>query len=219
MKNDSRTAEERLSIVPHKHGRTDTEKAGATGARVRAIRKAKGWNLAQLSEVSGVPQSTLSKFETGALSLPLDRVFHVSDALDVNVMELFEPQAIGGDGHAFGRRSVTRVKEGRCQDSAIYNCRWLFPDLLQKQMFPVIQEVKARNLAEFGPLLQHSGEEFALVLEGKVEVITDIYEHVVLGVHEGIYIDSRMGHAFLKVGDDDARILNVSTGVVELPSD
>lgn len=216
---DSQSSDKRLKVVKPGARPLAEGKADATGARVRAIRKAKGWSLARLSKASGIPQSTLSKFETGTLSLPLDRVFHVSDALGVTVMELFDPRGADSDGQAFGRRSVTRADEGRFLESGSYDCRWLFPDLLQKQMFPVVEEVRARNLSEFGPLLKHSGEEFSLVLEGTVEVVTDIYEPVILETFDGIYIDSRMGHAYLNAGDGIARILNVSTGSPAIPTD
>lgn len=192
---------------------------GAIGSRVRDARKLKRWSLAQLSAESGIPQSTLSKFENGTLSLPIDRVFRLGDALGVAVTEMFDTNAANNNADALGRRSVSRATEGRLSKTTNYDRRWLFADLLQKRMFPVVQQVIARNIDEFGPLLKHEGEEFSIVLKGSVEVVTDLYGPVVLDVMDGIYIDSRMGHAYLNVGDGDAIILNVSTAVQQYAED
>ena len=183
----------------------------SVGARVRATRKSKGWSLARLSAESGIPQSTLSKFETDNLSLPLDRVFRLGDALGLAVTDLVEPTMLPAGGAAPGRRSIVRLGEGRLTRTPSYERRWLFTDLMQKRMFPLVQSVLARDLAAFGPLLRHEGEEFSIVLKGRVEVVTDIYEPVILEEMEGIYIDSRMGHAYLNAADGSSLILNVST--------
>jgi transcriptional regulator with XRE-family HTH domain len=190
--------------------KSEMEDGRVVGLRVRAIRKGKGWSLSQLSEASDIPQSTLSKFETGALSLPLDRVFKLSDALGISVNQLFNDIDFGGS-NAPARRSIYRASDETHKKTDVYDCRWLFAELLQKRMFPVVQEVLARDMKEFGALLHHDGEEFTIVLEGKIMVVTDVYEPTILGPMDGIYIDSRMGHAYLNAGEERAVILNVST--------
>lgn len=185
--------------------------AGIIGSRVRDARKAMGWNLATLGERTAIPQSTLSKFETGSLSLPLDRVFRLADALGLAATELFDMNNLDTDNSASGRRSVSRFDDVKIASSRQYNSRWLFLDLLRKKMFPIVQEVLARNIDEFGPLIKHEGEEFTFVLEGTVQIITEIYEPVTLGKNDGIYIDSRMGHAYLNAGEGPALVLNTST--------
>lgn len=215
---DDQSPRPKLTVLRTGEQEDRVDDTDQVGAKVREIRKSKGLSLAQLSETSGVPTSTLSKFETGTLSLPLDRIFGISDALGIAVTQLFDHTGFGASGGAAGRRSISRATEGRRQATDNYDCRWLFPDLIQKRMFPVVQEVLAKDVAEFGPLLRHDGEEFVLVLEGKVEVVTDIYEPIILEPFEGIYIDSRMAHAYLKASSTKAVILNVSTSAVDLVS-
>lgn len=188
----------------------------SVGARVRALRKSRKWSLAKLSERSGIPQSTLSKFETGGLSLPLDRVFRLSDALGQNLTELFDDLGSDTAGMA-GRLSVHQAGEGRLIDSDVYQCEWLFSDLIQKKMFPVIQEVVATSLEEFGPLLRHEGEEFSYVIDGEVLFCSEVYEPKLLKQGSGVYLDSRAGHAYLKAGEGKAVIMNVSTSALQLP--
>ena len=188
------------------------------GTRIRDLRKSKGWSLARLSSDCGIPQSTLSKFETNNLSLPLDRLFRVADALGVAVTHLFDAHATTSNRDAPGRRSISRAGEGRHTATPGYDRHWLFPELIQKRMFPLVQSLLARDLSEFGELIRHEGEEFAIVLKGKVLVVTDIYEPILLNELDGIYFDSRMGHAYLNAGEGEATILNVATNVLQFAS-
>lgn len=67
----------------------------------------------------------------------------------------------------------------------------------------------ATSLAEFGPLVRHEGEEFVFVLEGAVEVHTEDYAPFVLRKGESAYLDSTMGHAYLRKGRGRCRVLAV----------
>lgn len=184
------------------------------GARIRELRKRKGWSLDRLGAESGIPQSTLSKFETDNLSMPVDRLFALASALDVSVTELFDPDAQSQKQFAQGRRAITRAGTGHRSENRTYRYQWLFHELQQKHMFPVIQTIIPRTMEEFGELLRHDGEEMAIVLKGRVKVMTDIYEPEILEEMDSIYLDSRMRHAFLNAGEGEAVVLNVSMSVV-----
>lgn len=188
-------------------------RAGFVGTRIRRFRQDRGWSLQQLSELSGVPLSTLGKVETNELSLPVDRLFRIADAFAVPVTDFFDTEKNVVPPVAIGRRSIIRRGEGRSNISGSYDCQWLFADLFRKGMIPVIQTISVKTLAEFGPLLRHEGEEFTLVLSGRVAFHSDIYEPEILNERDGIYIDSRMGHAYLNAGEEAAVFLNVTTDV------
>jgi hypothetical protein len=160
---------------------------------------------------SGIPISTLGKLETDVLSMQLDRLFQLCDALGVPVTEFFDALSEKRHGQAMGRRSVQHRNSGLKTIGPNYDCTWLFAELSQKALIPAFEHLKARSLAEFGPLLRHPGEEFALVLQGRMLVLTEVYEPELLGPMEGIYIDSQMGHAYLNANDAETVILNVST--------
>jgi len=190
-----------------------TEGALALGSKIRRLRKDKRLSLSRLGELSGIPISTLAKAETGGLSLPVDRLMRLADALGMAITELFQPTAAHQRLAALGRRSIIRAGKGVHTVTKNYECQWLFAELSQKLMFPVIESVRARTLQEFGPLLKHEGEEFTLVLKGRIQVLSEVYEPEFLEQHDGIYIDSRMGHAYLNAGGagEEALILNVNT--------
>ena len=59
---------------------------------------------------------------------------------------------------------------------------------------------------------RHTGEEFALVLEGAVELHTELYAPARLEAGDSIYFDSTMGHAYLAAAPGRCRVLAVCSG-------
>lgn len=182
------------------------------GAVVKEERLRRGWTLADASERTGMPISTLSKVENDKISLSYDKLVRLSNGLGIDISRLFG----GGDSppqkSVIGRRSVTRRHEGREIETPNYSHRYLAADLLSKSFIPVVAEIKFRSLQEFGELVSHPGEEFAFVLEGSVDLYTALYAPVRLNVGDSIYFDSAMGHAYIAASEGVCRVLSVCTG-------
>lgn len=189
--------------------------AGPMGQRIKALRKSRQWSLATLSGKSGIPLSTLSKVEHGALTLNYDRIQQISEAFDVSFSEFLAPETPQESvrGAPTGRISWAPRGSGLPVETPKYNYHYLCSDLRVKAMIPIRCQCKTRTLEEFGELLRHDAEEFILVVEGRVEIHTEFYEPRVLDVGEGVYIDSRMGHAYLNAGEGEAWIVSVNLNV------
>lgn len=184
------------------------------GEALRALRRRRGWTLAQAAERTGLPVSTLSKVETGKMSLTYDKLARISEGLEVDIAQLFSPETAAFTGPApaapvTGRRSITLAGEGRAIETASYSHLYPAADLLNKRFVPIVAEVRARSLAEFGELIRHPGEEFAYVLEGAIELHTDLYAPVRLETGDSIYFDSGMGHAYLAAAGGRCRVLSI----------
>lgn len=178
------------------------------GAALKSLRTDRGWTLAEVSERTGVPISTLSKVENGKTDLTMDRLLRISVALEVNIADLFgSPAPRPADLPARTRRSISRVGEGAEVASSYGHYTYLAQDLLNKQVMPIIAEIRARTLAEFGAFHRHVGEEFIHVLEGELALHTDTYAPVRLCKGESIYFDATMEHAYVSVGDGPCRLL------------
>ena len=76
-------------------------------------------------------------------------------------------------------------------------------------MVPIIGRIRARDIAEFGEPLRHTGEEFVFVLEGTIEVHMQFYTPVTLMTGQGIYLDSTMRHAYVAKDCESALVLAV----------
>lgn len=184
---------------------------GNPGAFLREFRVEKGWTLADVAERTGIPVSTLSKVETGKMSLSYEKLLRLSRGLEIDITRLFAPAVVrpAPAQPAFGRRSITPLGEGPSIETTTYNYTYPSADLLNKLLNPMIIEIKVRSIEDFGELMRHPGEEYVLVLEGECEFHTDIYAPSLLKTGDSAYFDASMGHGYVAVGDGPCRILSV----------
>lgn len=184
---------------------------GNPGIFLRELRIEKGWTLAEVSERTQIPISTLSKIETGKMSLSYEKLLRLSQGLEIDITQLFAAAAsLPAAAHtANGRRSITPAGEGPSIQTATYNYTYPSADLLNKTLNPMIIEIKVRSIDEFGDLMRHSGEEYVLVLQGTCEFHSDIYAPSLLKAGDSVYFDASMGHGYVAVGDGPCRILSV----------
>ena len=176
------------------------------GRRLRALRRDKGWTLAALSERSGLAISTLSKAERGIISLTYDRLALLARGLEVDLAALFHAE---GKSFAPGSFSIARKGEFERQETPNYVYEMLFPELWNKAMIPMMGSLKARQLVDFEDFVRHPGQEFMVVMKGRVSVFTEGRDPVHLGEGDSLYFDSAVGHLYASDGDQDARILVV----------
>src|SRR5215475_769391 len=180
------------------------------GAALKALRRQHGWTRAEVSQRTGLPTSTLSKIENDKMSLSFDKLARLSSGLQIDIAALFRG-ANGGDPQSAvsGRRSIVRAGEGKAIETKNYSHLYPAWDLLNKKIIPIVAELRARSVEEFGELISHPGEEYAYVLEGEVDLYTSAYAPVRLKAGDSIYFDSEMGHAYIAVGEGRCRVLSL----------
>lgn len=187
------------------------------GSLLRGLRSRKGWTLKEMSERTEIPVSTLSKVEHDRLTLTYDKLLQVSEGLSIPLSELFGDltNSVGGDPAVTARRSIGLLADAVRVNTRNYDYYYMCPELRQKRMIPVLARIRAKSLAEFGDLVQHSGEEYIYVLEGAIAVHTAFYDPVILKSGESIYVDSNMGHAYVAEGCEEATVLAVCSSADE----
>jgi transcriptional regulator with XRE-family HTH domain len=189
-----------------------TRSVARPGAVLKALRRKHGWTLAQVSRRTGLPTSTLSKIENDKMSLTYDKLARLSSGLQVDISALFNGEAAAdGELGASGRRSITRAGEGKAIETRNYSHLYPAWELLNKRVIPIVAELHARSLEEFGELIRHPGEEYAFVLEGEVDLYTSLYAPVRLKAGDSIYFDSGMGHAYIAASEGPCRVLSLCT--------
>jgi transcriptional regulator with XRE-family HTH domain len=181
------------------------------GSALKALRNQRGWTLAEVSKRTGLPVSTLSKIENERISLNYDKLALLSASLGVDISELFSP-ASAVRGAVIGRRSFTPRGQGQFIETPNYNHIYPAADFLNKRFIPIIAELRARTLEEFGELIRHPGEEYAYVLEGTVLFHTELYAPLTMRKGDSIYFDSGMGHAYLASEPGPCRVLSICSG-------
>ncbi len=180
------------------------------GAALKALRSERGWSLTEVSRRTGMPVSSLSKVENDKMDLTLDKLLRISVALETDIAGLFTPPSSPyAQGQSSGRRVVTRAGEGELVKTSIGNYHYLAFELLNKNSVPIVMDVTAKSLKDFGDYNRHPGEELLFVIDGELDLYTNLYSPANLKKGDSIYFDSNMGHAYIAVGDAPCRVLSV----------
>jgi transcriptional regulator with XRE-family HTH domain len=181
------------------------------GERLRALRKSQGLTLKGLSERSGVALSTLSKIELGQISVSYEKLAAAAHALDADIAHLFDARAAAAS--AKGGRGPVVVRstpaDAPSYDADNYDYRMLATDFPAKRMTPLLGTIVARTLSQFPDYIRHAGQEFVMVLSGRVRILFETGEAIELARRESAYFDSGVGHVYLSTGKADAQVVVV----------
>ena len=198
----------------------------AIGARVRAFREARGLTLAALAETTSLSPSFLAGLESGDIYPPIGTLQKVARALDVRLgtfldgEESTDPVIARIEGFPDGRHPAPPQADVEAAQAA---CAEPAADMRRPgYIYQVLGKGKSdRNMepfcVEFFPpapgaephLSSHQGEEFILVLAGRLGVRygRESYE---LSPGETIYYNSIVPHALTALDGEPVRILGVA---------
>jgi len=182
------------------------------GQRLRQVRKARQMTLKQLSEASGVPVSTLSKMELAQVSVSYEKLAAAARALNVDIAQLFR-----AGGTVTTPVPVTVVVDSlpaaAGYSTGTYDYHPIAGDFPERRMTPAYARIIARERGQFDDFIRHPGQEFALVLSGRVRIEFETGEAVSIGPQETAYFDSQVGHFYLSESEDggDAHVMVVMT--------
>jgi transcriptional regulator with XRE-family HTH domain len=196
-----------MAIVDNENNTRITEKA-TVGLQLRAIRTKNKLTLEEASKRTGLARSTLSKIENEQISPTFSVMQKLAAGLDIELPQLFTKPK---ESKVTGRRDVTLNEKGCPHATLTYEHELLATQLRNKKMMPYKSRVHARNFEHFGEWVRHEGEEFLLVLEGEVQLLTEFYEPATLAVGDSVYYDGTMGHLVISTSKQDALILWVTT--------
>jgi transcriptional regulator with XRE-family HTH domain len=189
-----------------------TETKPSLGECLKALRQHRNWTLTQVSQMSGLAISTLSKVENNQMSLTYDKLLQLAQGLRVDISELFsQRKAAGPVPPASGARAVNRLGDGHMVQTPNYAYQFLSTEMSRKEMIPMIGTVLQKDIEAFGELVRHPGQEFMYVLEGEIELHSDVYAPLRLKAGESVYFESLMGHAYVSIGAGPAKILCICT--------
>lgn len=178
------------------------------GPRIRMLRLARGLSLADLARATGVSEATMSRIETGQSVVSAPHLYGLAATLGVDLSTFFTDPATRMQP---GVRSVTRAGQGGRYAGGRLEARLLHDDLLHKAMHPFVNRVTARRLDQAGGLSAHAGEEFLLVLEGELVLLSASYAPLCLHPGDSLYFDGREPHAYLAGSAAGAAFLVVSS--------
>lgn len=154
-----RLSKDRIASSHEKQGRLEL------GSRIRVLRKIHGWTLDDLARSIEVSKSAISQIESGRFEPSLQTLRRLANSLKVPLARLFESSASSIDDRVVRRdqRKVFHLPK----DHVRYEL--LSPDLVDKQVEFLRVELDPHPGERPEPYV-HEGEEYGIVIRGKVEV-------------------------------------------------
>ena len=169
-------------------------------ARIKEMREIMGWTVTEMAEKTDVTEQTYLTYESGSIDIPFSFIHKCALAFDVEMMELLE-------GRSARLTSYTVTRKGGGQKTAqedgidITN---LAPKFRNKIAEPYWVRYEYDPAQQNKPihLATHSGQEFDLIISGKLKV--QIGNHVeILSEGDSIYYDSSTPHGMIAVDGQD----------------
>jgi len=195
-----------MTVASSKHD-VRAERAIGIGAQLKSIRMSNKLTLKEAANLTNLAPSTLSKIENEQISPTFAVMQKLATGLNIELPQLVTKPAMT---QAVARRDVTLKGQGNYHLTSTYEHELLSTEFSRKKMMPYKCRVHARSFDDFGEWVRHSGEEYLLVLEGEVQLITEFYEPVNLVEGDSVYYDAMMGHVLISVSENDAQILWVT---------
>jgi transcriptional regulator with XRE-family HTH domain len=176
-------------------GLVEDVSAGRLGARVRDLRRERGWTLEHLAERSGVSRAMISKLERGEKNPTLVVAAKVAEGLGVSLSRLV--------GIEERRRVVVVPREGRM---VMRDPETGFERQLLSPSFGGLEFI--RNVVPEGstsgefPPHRRGVEEYVVVEKGRLRVVLDGEEHI-LEEGDAAYFEADVAHRFDNAGEGE----------------
>jgi transcriptional regulator with XRE-family HTH domain len=188
------------------------------GERLREVRKARGFSLQQVADLANLSKGFVSQVESGTTNPSIASLKRIATVLDTPLGALFGPES-NGEGAQAGALApppetgdVRIVRRDRRKmlawPGAQMKTYMLTPDL-QRKLEVTLNVYDPGGQSGDEPLV-HEGEEFGVVLEGRIEVTIGDHTHV-LEVGDSIYFPSNLPHRTRALDGRPAQTLWVGT--------
>lgn len=158
------------------------------GARLRALRSARGLSVRSVAETIGISPSFLSLVETGKSDITIGRLTRLVGFYGISLIDLLpdQPDSDARTVRKNEQRPLHSTSEGI--DFAL-----LVPDTRRAMMPQLITFAPGAKLAEYG---RHPGEEWVHVLEGELLLEFEGDSSLVLAAGDSAYYSSTNPHSF-----------------------
>ena len=157
-------------------------------ARIRALREILELTPEQLAEKIGIAAELYRKYEVDASDMPISTIYALASVFEVDFSTL-----LTGDAPRMGGYTVVRKGQGLTVNR---NPEYIFHSLAfnfkKRTMEPMIVDLIPGKAP--AKTVTHSGQEFNLVLEGRMKMIIGSHEFI-LESGDSIYFDATIPHA------------------------
>ena len=172
------------------------------GARLRHLRRARGFSLSDVAAGTGVSASFLSMVEKGRSDITIGRLMRIVNWFGISIADLVNEADLPS-------ATIVRSSEQTTVHLADEQLSIFMLSTGRHAMMPVINVY-----AEGGGMVdrvRHDGEEFVHVLAGTVELSFGDSTSYVLRAGDSAHYRSDVPHLFRNAGRGEARFLGITT--------
>jgi transcriptional regulator with XRE-family HTH domain len=180
------------------------EDLARVGARLRRLRKERGWRLEDLAKRTTLSVAYLSRIESGERQPSLTALFAIAQVYGVPFSDLFEPEPEAGDC------TVVRAAENKAHRGRGLLYSRLTRAGLSFNLRPLRVVIPADRDADV--VYQHEGEQWMYVLFGRLRLELGS-EEFVLEAGDAAHFDSSKAHRLQALGGHDAEAIIVACAV------
>jgi len=174
------------------------------GARLRRLRRERGWRLEDLAERTDLSVAYLSRIEGGERQPSLTALFAIAQAYGVPFSALFEPEQETEDCVVVRATERTTQRGNGLLYSRLSSSSWHF------NLKPLRVVVPAEREADV--IYQHEGEQWLYVLSGRLRLeLAD--EGFVLEPGDAAHFDSSKPHRLEALDGRDAEVILTACSV------
>ncbi len=181
-------------------------KLSEVGARIREMREIAGFSIADMAAKTEITEADYLRYENGELDFPYTFLHKCALALDMEITEILEGQSANLSSY-----TVTRKGHGsRAAKEDGIEISDLAPMFRDKLAEPYYVKYEYSEALQNKPIhcTKHAGQEFDLVLKGKLRV--QVGSHVEeLCEGDSIYYNSSVPHGMIAVDGADCEFVAV----------
>ncbi|MBQ8746869.1 MAG: AMP-binding protein [Clostridia bacterium] len=181
-------------------------KLSEVGARIREMREIAGFSIADMAAKTEITEADYLRYENGELDFPYTFLHKCALALDIEITEILEGQSANLSSY-----TVTRKGHGsRAAKEDGIEISDLAPMFRDKLAEPYYVKYEYSEALQSKPIhcTKHAGQEFDLVLKGKLRV--QVGSHVEeLCEGDSIYYNSSVPHGMIAVDGADCEFVAV----------
>lgn len=169
------------------------------GARIRNLRKERGYTLATVARGTGLSAGLLSLVENEQVTPPISTLLKIARFFGVTMSRFFEEKSPGSISviRRGERKPISRrlSKDGRPIGYEYFSLGYKKADKMIEPFYVEFDPKKRDEVLYF----DHEGEEFLYVLSGRLEFNT-IDQSTILRPGDALMFDSSVPHGFRSAG-------------------
>lgn len=177
------------------------------GNKLKALREKTQLSLRDLGDKTGLSASFLSQLELGQVSPSLASLENIANAMNVRITYFFDDQT---KPDSVVMRKDERKKIYSQGSKAIIQA--LAHELSKKKIEPFMLTLEVGGESGEHPYSSHHGEEFGIVLQGKIRFTLEDKEYI-LADGDSVYFNSKRPHRWENIGKKEAIIILVIPGL------